>query len=65
MTSLYSQPFGEKSGSKDGNWELYREALAEMARVCHPVRGRAVLLTKDKRPMLEVSGGCRSIMMMM
>ena len=49
-------PFGKKSGSKQKNWDLYPSALVEMARVCPPVTGRAVLLTQDKKVMSKVLG---------
>jgi tRNA G10 N-methylase Trm11 len=42
-------PFGKKSGSRTANWELYPKALSEMARVCRPHSGRAVLLTHDNK----------------
>ena len=42
-------PFGKKSGSLTKNWQLYPQVLHEMARVCQPTTGRAVLLTKDKK----------------
>jgi len=41
-------PFGKRVGSHRVNAELYPAALAEIARVL-PSRGRAVLLTDDKR----------------
>ena len=41
-------PFGKRVGSHRVNAELYPAALAEIARVL-PGRGRAVLLTDDKR----------------
>ena len=47
-------PFGKKSGSKHENWTLYRAALKELARVCPPEKGRAVLLTQDKRVMAQM-----------
>ena len=42
-------------GSKKQNWELYKEGLIEMARVCKPGTGRAVLLTQDKKCLGRVS----------
>ncbi|XP_072027214.1 tRNA (guanine(6)-N(2))-methyltransferase THUMP3-like [Amphiura filiformis] len=47
-------PFGKRMGSKLNNWELYRRGLTEMARVCKPGTGRAVLLTQDKKCMARV-----------
>eukprot|EP00042_Codosiga_hollandica_P037036 m.288200 g.288200 ORF g.288200 m.288200 type:complete len:296 (+) comp55035_c0_seq11:609-1496(+) len=44
-------PFGKRSGSRFSNWALYKDALAEFSRVCHPLTGRLVLLTGDKRAM--------------
>jgi predicted RNA methylase len=45
---LANLPFGKRVGSHRVNSELYPAALAEIARVL-PGRGRAVLLTDDKR----------------
>lgn len=42
-------PFGKRMGSKKKNWDLYPSCLREMARVCRPGTGRAVLLTQDKK----------------
>ncbi|TRY72966.1 hypothetical protein DNTS_003526 [Danionella cerebrum] len=42
-------PFGKRMGSKKKNWELYPQCLLEMARVCRPGTGKAVLLTQDKK----------------
>jgi 23S rRNA G2445 N2-methylase RlmL len=42
-------PFGKKSGSRLANWSLYPKALGELARVCRPQTGRAVLLTHDNK----------------
>ncbi|XP_051562639.1 THUMP domain-containing protein 3 isoform X2 [Myxocyprinus asiaticus] len=42
-------PFGKRMGSKKKNWELYPLCLREMARVCKPGTGKAVLLTQDKK----------------
>ncbi len=44
-----------RMGSKLNNWELYKRGLTEMARVCRPGTGRAVLLTQDKKCMGRVS----------
>ncbi|XP_033098766.1 THUMP domain-containing protein 3-like [Anneissia japonica] len=44
-------PFGKRMGSKYKNWQLYEGGLREMARVCRPSTGRAVLLTQDKKCM--------------
>lgn len=38
-----------RMGSKKKNWELYPLCLREMARVCKPGTGKAVLLTQDKK----------------
>ncbi|KTG46251.1 hypothetical protein cypCar_00003857 [Cyprinus carpio] len=40
-------------GSKKKNWELYPLCLREMARVCKPGTGKAVLLTQDKKCFLK------------
>ncbi|XP_027002920.2 THUMP domain-containing protein 3 isoform X1 [Tachysurus fulvidraco] len=42
-------PFGKRMGSRKKNWNLYPSCLREMARVCRPGTGRAVLLTQDKK----------------
>ncbi|XP_061186507.1 tRNA (guanine(6)-N2)-methyltransferase THUMP3-like [Saccostrea echinata] len=42
-------PFGIRSGSKMNNWKLYPNTLMEMARACRVERGRACLLTQDKK----------------
>ncbi|XP_076870456.1 tRNA (guanine(6)-N(2))-methyltransferase THUMP3 [Brachyhypopomus gauderio] len=42
-------PFGKRMGSRKKNWDLYPSCLREMARVCRPGTGRAVLLTQDKK----------------
>lgn len=36
-------------GSRKKNWDLYPSCLREMARVCRPASGKAVLLTQDKK----------------
>lgn len=36
-------------GSRKKNWDLYPSCLREMARVCRPGSGKAVLLTQDKK----------------
>ncbi|KAI8491215.1 THUMP domain-containing protein 3 [Branchiostoma belcheri] len=41
-------------GSKQGNWELYRRTVRDMARVCRFPTGRAVLLTEDKKCLNKV-----------
>ncbi|XP_001632216.2 tRNA (guanine(6)-N2)-methyltransferase THUMP3 isoform X2 [Nematostella vectensis] len=46
-------PFGKKSGSKQNNWSLYPQALDELARVCPPKTGRAVILTHDKKALAK------------
>jgi len=46
-------PFGKRSGSKADNRVLYPRTLLAMARIVKPVTGRAVLLTQDKRSMLN------------
>ena len=38
-----------RSGSRLANWSLYPKALGELARVCRPQTGRAVLLTHDNK----------------
>ncbi|GHE03892.1 hypothetical protein GCM10010339_33190 [Streptomyces alanosinicus] len=43
-----NMPFGKRVGSHEVNSRLYPEFLAELARVLHP-KGRAVLLTEDKK----------------
>lgn len=42
-------------GSKKRNWDLYPSCLREMARVCRPGSGKAVLLTQDKKCFSKVS----------
>ncbi|XP_013864492.1 tRNA (guanine(6)-N(2))-methyltransferase THUMP3 [Austrofundulus limnaeus] len=42
-------PFGKRIGSRKKNWDLYPSCLREMARVCRPGTGRAVILTQDKK----------------
>ncbi|XP_063147693.1 tRNA (guanine(6)-N2)-methyltransferase THUMP3 [Candoia aspera] len=42
-------PFGKRMGSKKKNWDLYPSSLMEMARICRPRTGRAVLLTEDRK----------------
>ncbi|XP_012688619.2 THUMP domain-containing protein 3 isoform X2 [Clupea harengus] len=42
-------PFGKRIGSRKKNWDLYPSCLREMARVCRPGTGKAVLLTQDKK----------------
>ncbi|RVE73328.1 hypothetical protein OJAV_G00049110 [Oryzias javanicus] len=42
-------PFGKRMGSRKKNWDLYPSCLREMARVCRPGSGKAVLLTQDKK----------------
>ncbi|XP_056607430.1 THUMP domain-containing protein 3 [Triplophysa dalaica] len=46
---ITDMPFGKRMGSRKKNWELYPLCLREMARVCRPDTGRAVLLTQDKK----------------
>ncbi|KAI3370119.1 hypothetical protein L3Q82_024910 [Scortum barcoo] len=46
---ITDMPFGKRMGSKKGNWDLYPSCLREMARVCRPGSGKAVLLTQDKK----------------
>ncbi|XP_071961654.1 tRNA (guanine(6)-N(2))-methyltransferase THUMP3-like [Antedon mediterranea] len=48
---ISDMPFGKRMGSKYRNWQLYEQGLREMARVCRPTTGRAVLLTQDKKCM--------------
>uniref|UniRef100_UPI00358E447E tRNA (guanine(6)-N2)-methyltransferase THUMP3 isoform X4 n=1 Tax=Myxine glutinosa TaxID=7769 RepID=UPI00358E447E len=50
---ITDMPFGKRIGSKKRNWELYPSCLQEMARVCRPGSGRAVLLTHDKKCMVK------------
>uniref|UniRef100_A0A8C8DUT0 THUMP domain containing 3 n=1 Tax=Oryzias sinensis TaxID=183150 RepID=A0A8C8DUT0_9TELE len=38
-----------RMGSRKKNWDLYPSCLREMARVCRPGSGKAVLLTQDKK----------------
>ncbi|XP_033746537.1 THUMP domain-containing protein 3-like [Pecten maximus] len=42
-------PFGVRMGSFTKNWKLYADSMEEMARVCTPSTGRAVLLTQDQK----------------
>ncbi|XP_069100892.1 tRNA (guanine(6)-N2)-methyltransferase THUMP3-like [Argopecten irradians] len=42
-------PFGVRMGSFAKNWKLYADSMEEMARVCTPSTGRAVLLTQDQK----------------
>ncbi|XP_037086815.1 uncharacterized protein LOC119107475 [Pollicipes pollicipes] len=44
-------PFGKRMGSKYDNRTLYPNCMEEMARICVPRYGRAVLLTQDKNTM--------------
>ncbi|XP_023136478.1 THUMP domain-containing protein 3 [Amphiprion ocellaris] len=46
---ITDMPFGKRMGSKKKNWDLYPSCLREMARVCRPSSGKAVLLTQDKK----------------
>ncbi|KAI7807585.1 THUMP domain-containing protein 3 [Triplophysa rosa] len=46
---ITDMPFGKRMGSRKKNWDLYPLCLREMARVCKPDTGRAVLLTQDKK----------------
>ncbi|XP_023646793.1 tRNA (guanine(6)-N2)-methyltransferase THUMP3 [Paramormyrops kingsleyae] len=46
---ITDMPFGKRMGSKKKNWDLYPSCLREMARVCRPGTGKAVLLTQDKK----------------
>lgn len=46
---ITDMPFGKRMGSRKKNWELYPSCLREMARVCRPGSGKAVLLTQDKK----------------
>ena len=41
-------PFGKRMGSQFNNRTLYPQFLEEMARICRPKWGRAVILTQDK-----------------
>ncbi|XP_019619518.1 PREDICTED: THUMP domain-containing protein 3-like [Branchiostoma belcheri] len=51
---ITDMPFGKRHGSKQGNWELYRRTVRDMARVCRFPTGRAVLLTEDKKCLNKV-----------
>ena len=42
-------------GSRKKNWDLYPSCLREMARVCRPGTGKAVLLTQDKKCFQKVT----------
>ncbi|XP_034239320.1 uncharacterized protein LOC117644159 [Thrips palmi] len=42
-------PFGVRLGSKTSNRNLYQRVLLEMARVARPGKGRAILLTQDRK----------------
>ncbi|XP_068170491.1 tRNA (guanine(6)-N2)-methyltransferase THUMP3 [Antennarius striatus] len=46
---ITDMPFGKRMGSRRKNWDLYPSCLREMARVCRPASGKAVLLTQDKK----------------
>ncbi|XP_054473249.1 THUMP domain-containing protein 3 [Anoplopoma fimbria] len=46
---ITDMPFGKRMGSRKNNWDLYPSCLREMARVCTPGTGKAVLLTQDKK----------------
>lgn len=46
---ITDMPFGKRMGSRKKNWDLYPSCLREMARVCRPGTGKAVLLTQDKK----------------
>ncbi|XP_046705375.1 THUMP domain-containing protein 3 [Silurus meridionalis] len=46
---ITDMPFGKRMGSRKKNWDLYPSCLREMARVCRPGTGQAVLLTQDKK----------------
>ncbi|XP_019736864.1 THUMP domain-containing protein 3 [Hippocampus comes] len=46
---ITDMPFGKRMGSRKKNWDLYPSCLREMARVCRPASGKAVLLTQDKK----------------
>ncbi|XP_034389349.1 THUMP domain-containing protein 3 [Cyclopterus lumpus] len=46
---ITDMPFGKRMGSRKKNWDLYPPCLREMARVCTPGTGKAVLLTQDKK----------------
>ncbi|KAG7494869.1 THUMP domain-containing protein 3 [Solea senegalensis] len=46
---ITDMPFGKRIGSRKKNWDLYPSCLREMARVCRPGSGKAVLLTQDKK----------------
>ncbi|XP_028821086.1 THUMP domain-containing protein 3-like isoform X1 [Denticeps clupeoides] len=48
-------PFGKRMGSRKKNWDLYPSCLREMARVCRPATGKAVLLTQDKKCFAKVT----------
>ncbi|WP_152361078.1 methyltransferase domain-containing protein [Microlunatus speluncae] len=60
---LANLPFGKRVGSHRSNEKLYPAALREVARILDP-RGRAVLLTDDKRLFLDAlqrTGGIKII----
>ncbi|KAM9859742.1 tRNA (guanine(6)-N(2))-methyltransferase THUMP3 [Aulostomus maculatus] len=46
---ITDMPFGKRMGSRKKNWDLYPSCLREMARVCRPGSGKAVVLTQDKK----------------
>ncbi|XP_072238317.1 tRNA (guanine(6)-N2)-methyltransferase THUMP3 [Leuresthes tenuis] len=46
---ITDMPFGKRMGSRKKNWDLYPSCLREMARVCRPGSGKAVILTQDKK----------------
>ncbi|KAL4655963.1 THUMP domain-containing protein 3 [Arapaima gigas] len=54
---ITDMPFGKRMGSKKKNWDLYPSCLREMARVCRPGSGKAVLLTHDKKCFTKALSG--------
>ncbi|KAG8128051.1 putative THUMP domain-containing protein [Naja naja] len=48
--SFFLCPIHKKyDGFQEENWNLYPSSLMEMARICRPKTGRAVLLTEDRK----------------
>ncbi|KAL1463138.1 hypothetical protein WDU94_014921 [Cyamophila willieti] len=46
-------PFGKRVGSKSNNFLLYRLFLIEIGRVVRPQVGRAILLTSDRKHLIQ------------
>lgn len=46
-------PFGKRVGSKSNNYLLYRQFLIEIGKIVRPKIGRAVLLTSDRKHLIQ------------